>query len=133
MENQHLKNHVKAIADDMHNGIEVQVCEHCSTHEEPNPEDTSCPCCGEEMVIEMMDGWQYLQDALDINYLVSSDLKVMQGARILVAFGGPNIWIDTAKGLVEGYWGGDSATASFHEDPMGVEMAASDLYWAARS
>jgi len=130
MENQHLKNHVKAIADDMHNGIEEQFCDCCS---EFQPDCEVCPTCEVPTTKLQMDGMTYLQDALDINYLVSSDLKVMQGARILVAFGGPNIWVDTTKGLVEGYWGGDSATASFHEDPMGVEMAASDLFWSARS
>jgi hypothetical protein len=113
MENQALKAHVKAIAADLQNGV---------THE-----------AGEENEGQMMDGMDYLSDALDINYLVSADLKVMQGARILVAFGGPNIWVDTAKGVVEGYWGSDTATAHFSADPMGVDLAASDLYWAARS
>lgn len=28
------------------------------------------------------------------------------GVRILVAFGGPNIYIDTFDGAVRGYWGG---------------------------
>ena len=113
MENQALKAHVRAIADDIQNGV---------IHE-----------AGEENEGQMMDGMDYLSDALDINYLVSADLKVMQGARILVAFGGPNIWVDTAKGVVEGYWGSDTAIAHFTADPMGVDMAASDLYWAARS
>ena len=113
MENQRLKDHVQEIANDIQNGVVWEE--------------------GEEREGEMMDGMDYLSDALDINYTVSSDLKVMIGARILVAFGGPNIWVDTSKGVVEGYWGSDSATAHFHEDPMGVEMAASDLYWAARS
>jgi len=85
------------------------------------------------MVTETMDGMTYLMDALDLNFVVSSDLKVMQSARILVAFGGPNIWVDTGKRVVEGRWGSDIATASFHADPMGIEMAASDLYWSARS
>lgn len=113
MENQRLKDHVQEIANDIQNGVAWEE--------------------GEERAGEMMDGMDYLSDALDINYTVSADLKAMIGARILVAFGGPNIWIDTAKGVVEGYWGSDSATAHFTADPMGVEMAASDLYWAARS
>ena len=74
----------------------------------------------------------YLNDVLDIQYTVSSDLKTMLGARLLVSYGGPNIWIDTMRGEVEGFWGSETATAKFYEDPMGVEMAASDLYWATR-
>ena len=50
-----------------------------------------------------------------------------------VAVADAYIWVDTGKRVVEGHWGGDSATASFHADPMGLELAASDLYWSARS
>ena len=35
----------------------------------------------------------YLEDVLDINYYVDQKKEYL-GARILVAFGGPNIWID---------------------------------------
>jgi hypothetical protein len=133
MINNDLERHVKAIADDIHNGVKVQVCQDCGTNQEPDNEDNECSCCGQATVPEVMDGMSYLMDALDLNFVVSSDLKVMQSARILVAFGGPNIWVDTGKRVVEGYWGGDSATASFHADPMGLELAASDLYWSARS
>ena len=133
MTNNDLERHVKAIADDITNGVECQVCHDCGIHQEPEIEDKQCSCCGQEMVTETMDGMTYLMDALDLNFVVSSDLKVMQSARILVAFGGPNIWVDTGKRVVEGHWGSDSATASYCEDKMGIEMAASDFYWAARS
>ena len=43
---------------------------------------------------DLISGHDYLADALDINYVVSADAQYL-GARILVAFGGPNIWIDT--------------------------------------
>jgi len=35
---------------------------------------------------------------------------------LLVAFGGPNIWIDTRRGIVEGYWWQNSAFQSFDTD-----------------
>lgn len=53
-------------------------------------------CCAEE----------FLHDALDINYTVDSDLRY-KSALVLVAFGGPNIYINTGTKCVEGYWGGD--------------------------
>lgn len=56
--------------------------------------------------------FDYLNDALDFNWILNSD-RTLKGARILVAFGGPNIWIDTVKGVVEGYWCGDSFTADY--------------------
>ena len=61
---------------------------------------------------EYQDAFQYLQDVLDINWVLNSD-RTLKGARLLVAFGGPNIWIDTCKGTVEGHWWGDSFTDTY--------------------
>lgn len=48
----------------------------------------------------------YFSDALDIEYTIgaSGDFR---GARIAVALGGPNIYVDTRRGYVEGFWGAD--------------------------
>jgi len=58
----------------------------------------------------------FLEGVLDFEWIVASDKETLLGARLLVAFGGPNIWIDTRKGLVEGYWWMDSAFSSFDTD-----------------
>lgn len=73
----------------------------------------------------------YLQDALDIRYLVSgcSDNELLQ-VQILVAFGGPNIWIDIwadGTGEVRGYWASDSVRVPFGGDEMGLFDALNDL------
>ena len=70
--------------------------------------------------------FDYLQDALDIEYIVSSKKEYL-GARVLVAFGGPNIWINTRTKTVEGYWWGDSAFASF-QDNLGIDAALEELF-----
>ena len=70
--------------------------------------------------------FDYLQDALDIEYIVSSAGE-FKGARILVAFGGPNIWVNTRTGTVEGHWWGDSAFASF-TDNLGLDDALQELW-----
>lgn len=57
----------------------------------------------------------YLEDALDINY-VTNNKKEYKGARILISFGGPNIWIDTDRGVVEGFWGFESAVSEFKDN-----------------
>lgn len=62
---------------------------------------------------EYQDAFAYLQDVLDINWILNND-KTLKGARLLVAFGGPNIWIDTVKGTVEGHWWSDSFTDSYN-------------------
>lgn len=75
---------------------------------------------------EPFSAYDYLTDVLDINWLLHSD-KTYKGARILVAFGGPNIWVDTERGIVEGYWWGDYAKASF-DDNIGLDDALNDLF-----
>lgn len=75
---------------------------------------------------EPMSAYDYLQDALDIEYIVSSKKEYL-GARVLVAFGGPNIWINTRTKTVEGYWWGDKAFADF-DDGMGLDEALEELY-----
>lgn len=73
--------------------------------------------------------FDYLESALDIEYIVNSKGEYL-GARVLVAFGGPNIWVNTRTHTVEGYWWGDSAFASF-TDSIGLDDALSEL-WACR-
>lgn len=73
--------------------------------------------------------FDYLQDALDIEYIVNGKGAYL-GARVLVAFGGPNIWVNTRTGTVEGAWWADRANASF-TDNIGLDDALSEL-WACR-
>ena len=73
--------------------------------------------CGCKIDIDDLDDldevtiWDYLIDqALDIEYTIDSDLDYVS-ARIMIAFGGPNIYIDTATSRVELYWGSSEAHA----------------------
>lgn len=72
-------------------------------------------------------GYDYLSDVLDIEYIVDSKKEYL-GARVLVAFGGPNIWINTRTQQVEGYWWGSSCIWSYHSDAMDIDSALSDIY-----
>jgi hypothetical protein len=80
--------------------------------------------------LEGVDGeytvYDYLEDVLDFNWILNSD-KSLKGAELLVAFGGPNIYVNTVSQTVKGYWGSDSATATF-TDNVNLEDAISDLY-----
>lgn len=79
---------------------------------------------------EIRDVYEYLEDVLDIVYIVNKNGDYL-GARILVAFGGPNIWINTRTKQVEGYWWGDSCVMSYSNDEMGIDEAVGEL-WACR-
>lgn len=104
-----LKNHVKSIAENLTN----------PPMDEWN-KDRDIESEGE------FSAFDYLQDALDIEYIVSSKKEYL-GARVLVAFGGPNIWINTRTKTVEGYWWGDSAFSSF-QDNLGLDDALEELF-----
>ena len=72
--------------------------------------------------------YDWLEDVLDIEWVVGSE-KDLRGCRLLVAFGGPNIWVDTRRGIVEGHWYSDSATAHFN-DNYELDDCLADLYHA---
>lgn len=105
-----LREHVKSIANEITKG-EYDVSE-----VDPDYVDDYADCCAEH----------YIHDALDIQYIVSSKKEYL-GSRILVAFGGPNIWINTHQGVVEGYWGGDSEKWGF-TDNLGLDEYLEEIY-----
>ena len=69
----------------------------------------------------------YTKDVLDINYVINAD-KSYRGARLLVAFGGPNIWIDTERQEVQGYWGGDKYVQYYSTDVLGLDDYFEEYY-----
>lgn len=60
----------------------------------------------------------YLNEVLDIEYTCSATLEYI-GAKLYVTLGGPNIWVDTRKGIVEGAWGTDRYSLSLPSDVVG--------------
>lgn len=50
--------------------------------------------------------WDYFEDVYNIRYVVDDDLDYC-AVRVMVACGGPNIWVDTYTKTVELYWGSD--------------------------
>lgn len=52
---------------------------------------------------EPLTAYDYLEDVLDIEYRVGSDGKY-RSAKVLVGFGGPNVWIDTQREQVGVSW-----------------------------
>jgi hypothetical protein len=104
LEKTDLQNHVQSIADTLTSGTL-----------EPRDFD------GEEA-----DAMDWLEGVLDMEYIVNSKKEYL-GARVLVAFGGPNIWVDTRRGVVEGYWWGQYAEASF-KDNLGIDDALQCLW-----
>ena len=123
---------VDSIADDLQNGVEYDYCPDCGS------QDFDQPCCDEYQLLQadgtyirqIKSGFDYVHDALDIQYIVTGKSEYL-AARILVAFGGPNIWINTQTQTVEGYWGGETALSHYYTDKMDIHDACRE-YWECR-
>lgn len=74
-----------------------------------------CPCCKEEIDendLETCGFYDYLNDVYDIEYRIGAD-REYRSARIMVACGGPNIFIDTQNAMVELHWWSEYAEYPF--------------------
>ena len=69
----------------------------------------------------------WMEGTYDIRYTVDSRKEYM-GAEIMVAGGGPTIWVNTWKKEVEGYWGGDKCTHHFR-DEVGLDDYNEEMYY----
>lgn len=111
----------KNIADELDDYAAGNVyrCPHCgeaiSLQDEHENEDGDtvykCPMCGEdfeETDAEQLSIYDYLDEVYDVKYTID-DRGDYCGACIMVACGGPNIWIDTDAGAVVLRWWGDRA------------------------
>ncbi len=85
------------------------------------------PDCDSLKGSDQINGYEYLEDCLDIQWIINGD-KEFIGARVLVAFGGPNIWIDTLRSTIDGHWWGDSYSCKYGFDAMEIENALRDLW-----
>ena len=70
--------------------------------------------------------YEYLDDVLEITYEMSGDKRYL-GARLLVAFGGPNIWVCTRTQTVEGRWWNEKYQAYYHTDALGLHEACEEF------
>ena len=69
---------------------------------------------------------EWMDDIYDIRYYVNRE-KCYLGAEILVAGGGPTIWVNTYTREVEGYWGGDKVREPF-ADELGLDDYCEEMY-----
>ena len=104
--------HVRQIAHDIEQGLPME--EH---HDGFDPEYPD----------QLMNGFEWLNDALDIQFIIDRD-RTFRSARVCVAFGGPTIWVDFSRGVVELWHWGEYAKASFYSDPMEIEDCLSAIW-----
>ena len=110
MENKHDK-HCKAIADKLEAIADGRLykCPECGEYVEDNNLFCDCGCQVDLIGSDENDPWEqvsfydYFENALDVDYIVNSS-KEYKACRIMVACGGPNIYINTWERKVELYW-----------------------------
>ena len=69
---------------------------------------------------------EWMEGVYDIEWITHQD-KSYKAARILVAGGGPNIWVNLQTNTVQGYWWGDYCEHSF-QDNIGLDQYLEEIF-----
>ena len=87
-----------------------------------------CKHIAETISTPLEDVHEWMNDVYDIEWITFNDHSY-KAARLLVAGGGPNIWVNMHTHEVEGYWWGDHCKCPFvdnlHLDEYFEELHAS--------
>ena len=69
---------------------------------------------------------KWMEDVYDIEWITHND-HTYKAARLLVAGGGPNIWVNLQTNTVDGYWGCDKVEHGF-VDNIGLNDYLEELH-----
>jgi hypothetical protein len=69
---------------------------------------------------------EWMESVYDIRYHVDREKRYL-GAEVMVAGGGPTIWVDLWDKEVKGYWGGDKVIEPFI-DNLGLDDYCEEMY-----
>ena len=72
------------------------------------------------------DASSFMEDIYNIEWITHQDHRY-KGARLLVAGGGPNIWVNLVDGTVDGYWGFDKVKHGFI-DNIGLDDYLEEMH-----
>ena len=88
-----------------------------------NPEEVVDENTGERR-LETAHDW--MEDVYDIRYIVDREKRYL-GAELMVAGGGPTVWVNLDTKYVEGYWGGDKVLEPFR-DELDLDGYCEEMY-----
>ena len=74
----------------------------------------------------ILDAGRFMEDVYDIRYIVDRE-KRYYSAELMVAGGGPTIWVNLNTGYVEGFWGGDKVEHPF-TDNLDLDGYCQEMY-----
>ena len=85
-----------------------------------------CKNIAEEITAGKQDPAIWMYDVYDVEWITFNDHNY-KAARLMVAGGGPNIWVNLQTNTVDGYWGCDKVNHGFI-DNIGLDEYLSELY-----
>ena len=121
------REHCKHIADELHEYAlgHLWKCDECGEvfnecdHEGWTDLDP-CPLCHDEDArFEQQSVYDWLEDALSIESYTMDANGEYKGAEVCVTWGGPGIYVDTVRGMVNLYWWGDEAHYPLSDTAVG--------------
>ena len=72
------------------------------------------------------DAHEFMNHVYNIEWITHQD-HTYKAARLLVAGGGPNIWVNLQTNTVDGYWGSDNRSWSF-QDNIGLDNYLQEIH-----
>ena len=85
-----------------------------------------CKNIAEDITAGKEDASKWMEGVYSIEWITHQDHSY-KAARLLVAGGGPNIWVNLQDMNVEGYWGSDRVTEPFI-DEIGLDDYLEELH-----
>ena len=76
--------------------------------------------------IEVCPASDFMEGVYDIEWITHQD-KTYKSARLMVAGGGPNIWVNLQRKVVQGYWWGDYCEHHF-SDQIGLDEYLEEIF-----
>ena len=89
-----------------------------------------CKNIAEDITAGKEDAHKWMENVYNIEWITHQDHSY-KAARLRVAGGGPNIWVNLLSHTVEGYWWGDYCTHRF-EDNLGLNEYLEELHASSK-
>ena len=118
--NKHIVKDIAKKLDDIANGC-LYICPCCGNTFDINELSQSeednyyCPEC-DDTILDLFTMYDYLENTLGIEYRVFNKEDDINSVKICIAYGGPNIFIDTEDNKVKLYWYSDYSECEFSQD-----------------
>ena len=85
-----------------------------------------CKAHAEEITDKKISVEDLMEGVYDIEWITFQDHSY-KSARLLVAGGGPNIWVNLQRNVVQGYWWGDYCEHHF-SDQIGLDGYLEEIF-----